>query len=105
MKALCGQVNAAVTEVENLQMLYWCQNHINCDQLKPKLVFNSQTNYLGARKWLHGGVLLKAKSGRVLVGLLFNDLLLLAAPDETVCLPTNVFLYAIFTMLEFTTLD
>lgn len=44
----------------------------------PKqLVFNSVTNCLGPRKFLHSGKLYKAKSNKELYGFLFNDFLLL----------------------------
>lgn len=42
-----------------------------------QLVFNSVTNCLGPRKFLHSGKLFKAKSSKELYGFLFNDFLLL----------------------------
>ncbi|XP_070263348.1 intersectin-1 isoform X3 [Myotis yumanensis] len=42
-----------------------------------QLVFNSVTNCLGPRKFLHSGKLYKAKSNKELYGFLFNDFLLL----------------------------
>ena len=42
-----------------------------------QLVFNSVTNCLGPRKFLHSGRLYKAKSNKELYGFLFNDFLLL----------------------------
>ncbi|XP_023597091.1 intersectin-1 isoform X2 [Trichechus manatus latirostris] len=45
--------------------------------IKNQLVFNSVTNCLGPRKFLHGGKLYKAKSSKELYGFLFNDFLLL----------------------------
>lgn len=59
LKQLCSEVNRTMTEVENLHMLCWCQNHIRTDPLKPKLVFHSQTNFCGPRKCLHSGILYK----------------------------------------------
>lgn len=40
-------------------------------------MFNSVTNCLGPRKFLHSGKLFKAKSSKELYGFLFNDFLLL----------------------------
>lgn len=40
-------------------------------------MFNSVTNCLGPRKFLHSGKLYKAKSNKELYGFLFNDFLLL----------------------------
>uniref|UniRef100_A0A7N6AZ97 Intersectin-1 n=1 Tax=Anabas testudineus TaxID=64144 RepID=A0A7N6AZ97_ANATE len=45
--------------------------------LLSQLVFNSVTNCLGPRKFLHSGKLFKAKSSKELYGFLFNDFLLL----------------------------
>jgi hypothetical protein len=42
----------------------------------------SQTRYLGSRKFVHEGILIKPKSGRKLFAYLFNDLLLLAQPKS-----------------------
>lgn len=55
-----------------------------------QLVFNSVTNCLGPRKFLHSGKLFKAKSSKELYGFLFNDFLLLtqvslATPPPAVC--------------------
>lgn len=45
--------------------------------VRQQLVFNSVTNCLGPRKFLHSGKLFKAKSSKELYGFLFNDFLLL----------------------------
>ncbi|CAB1328032.1 unnamed protein product [Coregonus sp. 'balchen'] len=66
---LCSQVNEGVREKENSDRLEWIQAH--------QLVFNSVTNCLGPRKFLHSGKLYKAKSNKELYGFLFNDFLLL----------------------------
>jgi len=63
------KVNQAATEAENFQMLYWCQNHIKCDSIEPRFVFHSETRCSGLRKVLHHGVLFKAKSNRLLIGI------------------------------------
>lgn len=52
--------------------------------LDEKLTFNSTTNVMGPRKFLHYGLLLKAKSGKEIVAFLFNDFLLLTTPDQSV---------------------
>uniref|UniRef100_A0A3Q4GLA1 Intersectin 1 (SH3 domain protein) n=1 Tax=Neolamprologus brichardi TaxID=32507 RepID=A0A3Q4GLA1_NEOBR len=48
-----------------------------CLCIPQQLVFNSVTNCLGPRKFLHSGKLFKAKSSKELYGFLFNDFLLL----------------------------
>uniref|UniRef100_A0A4W6BLU1 Intersectin-1 n=1 Tax=Lates calcarifer TaxID=8187 RepID=A0A4W6BLU1_LATCA len=55
---LCSQVNEGVREKENSDRLEWIQAHV------PQLVFNSVTNCLGPRKFLHSGKLFKAKSSK-----------------------------------------
>lgn len=56
---LCAQVNEGVREKENSDRLEWMQNHISCEGLEERLIFNSLTNALGPRKFLHHGVLRK----------------------------------------------
>ncbi|XP_059506176.1 intersectin-1 isoform X1 [Stegostoma tigrinum] len=74
---LCSQVNEGVREKENSDRLEWIQTHVQCEGLSEQLVFNSVTNCLGPRKFLHSGKLYKAKSNKELYGFLFNDFLLL----------------------------
>ncbi|XP_047458164.1 intersectin-1 isoform X8 [Mugil cephalus] len=74
---LCSQVNEGVREKENSDRLEWIQAHVQCEGLTEQLVFNSVTNCLGPRKFLHSGKLFKAKSSKELYGFLFNDFLLL----------------------------
>ena len=52
--------------------------------LDEKLTFNSTTNLMGPRKFLHHGLLRKAKSSKELVAFLFNDFLLLTYPSRSV---------------------
>ena len=59
--------------------------------LSQQLVFNSVTNCLGPRKFLHSGKLYKAKSNKELYGFLFNDFLLLTQIKGT-CLAPRVLL-------------
>lgn len=89
---LCSQINEAVKERENADQLEWAQAHIQCNGISERLVFNSLTNILGSRKFLHSGSLTKVKSGKELVGFLFNDFLLLAQPMRDVGRVTNVFM-------------
>ncbi|XP_046999743.1 intersectin-1 [Schistocerca americana] len=79
----CRQVNEGVREKENSERLEWLQRHIHCDGLEEQLIFNSLTNSLGPRKFLHHGILHKAKSGKELVAFLMNDFLLLAQPQKS----------------------
>ncbi|GAB1605711.1 hypothetical protein Ahia01_000853400 [Argonauta hians] len=80
---LCSQVNEGVREKENSNHLEWIQQHVICEGLDEKLTFNSVTNCLGPRKFLHSGTLYKAKSNKELVGFLFNDFLLLSQPQAS----------------------
>lgn len=89
LKGLCAEVNRRATDVENLRMLQWCQTHVKLEGMKPKLLFQSETHSLGLRKFLHSGILYKAKSSRMLVGLLFNDFLMLTIPDNTIDHPDS----------------
>ncbi|KAK6040089.1 hypothetical protein COOONC_22406 [Cooperia oncophora] len=80
LRALVSEVNHAVTEEENVFLLRWAQLHVKCHPSLP-LDFTSDTRLLGMRLFLHSGVLYKQRSGRLLVGILFNDFLLLTTPD------------------------
>jgi len=88
---LCSQVNEGVRERENSDRLEWIQEHIIADGLPEKIIFNSVTNCLGPRKVLHTGTLYKAKSGKELVGFLFNDFILLTQPARSIGNATSVF--------------
>ncbi|XP_074658567.1 intersectin-1-like isoform X3 [Tubulanus polymorphus] len=79
---LCNQVNEGVREQEHSDKLEWIQTHVICEGLSEKLTFNSVTNCLGPRKFLHIGTLFKTKSGKELVAFLFNDFLLLTFPSK-----------------------
>ncbi|XP_075217000.1 dynamin associated protein 160 isoform X2 [Lycorma delicatula] len=76
------QVNEGIAEKENSERLEWLQTHIQCDGLDEPLIFNSLTNAVVPRKFIHYGVLTKTKSGKQLVGFLLNDFLLLAQPHR-----------------------
>ncbi|XP_059468305.1 intersectin-2 isoform X3 [Neocloeon triangulifer] len=78
----CVLVNEGVREREDSDRLEWLQKHIQCDHLEEPLTFNSLTNLLGPRRFVHHGVLKKVNSGRELVGFLLNDFLLLASPTK-----------------------
>lgn len=90
---LCNQVNEGVREKENSDKLEWIQTHVRWDS--QKMTFNSATNCLGARKYLYSGTLYKAKSGKELVGFLFNDFLLLTQPERTLGNLASVFSFDI----------
>nr|XP_018916715.1 PREDICTED: intersectin-1 isoform X1 [Bemisia tabaci]XP_018916716.1 PREDICTED: intersectin-1 isoform X1 [Bemisia tabaci] len=74
----CTQVNNGVKEKENSDRLEWLQNHVQCEGLPERLVFNSLTNSMGPRKFILHGVFTKTKSGKELVAFLLNDMILLA---------------------------
>uniref|UniRef100_A0A8D9BKH2 Intersectin-2 n=2 Tax=Cacopsylla melanoneura TaxID=428564 RepID=A0A8D9BKH2_9HEMI len=77
----CTQVNEGVREKQNSDRLEWLQTHILQDNqdvtLPESIVFNSLTNSIGPRKFLHHGSLSKTKSGKELTAFLLNDMLLL----------------------------
>ena len=52
--------------------------------LDEKLTFNSTTNLMGPRKFLHHGLLRKSKSSKEIVAFLFNDFLFLTYPSKSV---------------------
>jgi len=53
------KVNEGVREKENSDRLEWLQQHVIFEGLEEKITFNSLTNCLGPRKFLHHGVLTK----------------------------------------------
>jgi hypothetical protein len=55
------KVNEGVREKENSDRLEWLQRCVQCDGLEEELVFNSMTNSLGPRKFLHFGILHKVR--------------------------------------------
>ncbi len=74
---------------ENTERLEWLQIHIDVAKtpdltLDEKLTFNSATNLMGPRKFLHHGLIKKAKSNKEIVAFLFNDFLLLTLPNQSV---------------------
>lgn len=64
---------------------------MNCEGLSESLIFNSLTNSLGSRKFLHYGSLSKSKSGKELVGFLMNDMFLLVTPVKPTTLAGQSF--------------
>ena len=58
-KILCDQVNDGVRQKENTEQLEWLQANVTFTLLEEKLVFNSQTNFMGSRKLLHWGKFFK----------------------------------------------
>ena len=80
-RILCDQVNEGMRMKENSERLEWLQIHVDLQSeeksLQEKITFNSLTNSVGPRKFLHCGVLKKTKSEKELVCFLFNDFILL----------------------------
>ena len=72
---------------ENSERLEWLQIHVDLESeekaFQEKITFNSLTNSVGPRKFLHCGVLKKTKSEKELVCFLFNDFILLAPANIT----------------------
>ena len=58
-ETLCDHVNDGVRQKENTEHLEWLQSHVSFILLEEKLVFNSQTNFMGPRKLLHWGKFFK----------------------------------------------
>ncbi|WKY06029.1 hypothetical protein Q1695_006322 [Nippostrongylus brasiliensis] len=88
LRALVSEVNRAVTEEENVYLLCWTQSHVKCPAAL-RLDFTSPTRLLGPRSFLHSGVLYKQRSGRLLVGILFNDFLLLTTSEHHLSNPAS----------------
>ncbi|GMR48799.1 hypothetical protein PMAYCL1PPCAC_18995, partial [Pristionchus mayeri] len=82
LRSLVSEVNLCIRERDNLQLLWWSQQHVRTEGLREKIEFTSNTRSQGPREFLHSGILYKARSGRLLVAILFNDFLLLTTPDE-----------------------
>ncbi|XP_060519309.1 intersectin-2 isoform X2 [Cylas formicarius] len=72
-------VNENVRLKENSDRLEWLQQYVQTDL---GLTFNGQTNRLGPRQLLHFGTFAKLKSGKELLGFLFNDFLMLVQPSK-----------------------
>ncbi len=64
---LCEHVNDGVMQKENTEQLEWLQSHVAFTNLEEKIVFNSQTNFMGPRKLLHHGKFFKVWSANLLV--------------------------------------
>ena len=80
-----NKVNEGTRHKENTERLEWLQIHVDSAKnpaltLDEKLTFNSVTNLMGPRKFLHHGLLKKAKSNKEIVAFLCNDFLLLTYP-------------------------
>jgi len=78
------------------------QTHVSCEGLSESLIFNSLTNSLGSRKFLHYGSLTKSKSGKELVGFLMNDMFLLVTPVKPTTLAGQSFSFDKFSNGLFT---
>ena len=86
-RTLCEQVNEGMRMKENSERLEWLQIHVDLQTeekaLQEKITFNSLTNSVGPRRFLHCGLLKKTKSEKELVGFLFNDFLLLTTSSKS----------------------
>ena len=84
-RILCDQVNEGMRMKENSERLEWLQIHLDLTSeekaLQEKITFNSLTNSVGPRKFLHSGTLKKTKSEKELICFLFNDFVLLTTPN------------------------
>lgn len=79
-QSLCDQVNEACRNQENEERLDWIQTNIKLTGLDSKITFNSLTKFLGPRKLIFSGYLIKVNSNKEVVAFLFNDFLLLTVP-------------------------
>ena len=86
-RILCDQVNEGMRMKENSERLEWLQIHLDLTSeekaLQEKITFNSLTNSVGPRKFLHSGTLKKTKSEKELICFLFNDFVLLTTPNTS----------------------
>ncbi|XP_076263681.1 dynamin associated protein 160 isoform X4 [Rhynchophorus ferrugineus] len=76
-----NSVNENVRLKENQERMQWLQQ---CVQNDLNLKFNSNTNKLGIRQLLHYGTFSKLKTGKDLLGFLFNDLFILVQPSKNI---------------------
>ncbi|KAF5279390.1 hypothetical protein FQA39_LY05500 [Lamprigera yunnana] len=76
------RLNENVRLKENEDRLEWLQNNLLLNDVTIR--FRSDTNKLGPRKLIHYGVLTKVKSGKELVGFLFNDFFMLIQPSKAI---------------------
>jgi hypothetical protein len=80
--SLCSDVNEGVRSTDNTDKLEWLQHHVQVVGIQENLVFNSLTNFMGLRKILYTGKVIKLRGNKPLLGFLFNDFLLLAKPSS-----------------------
>ncbi|CAG8655621.1 13678_t:CDS:10, partial [Dentiscutata heterogama] len=76
------ETNEAAREQENQMKLKEISNLVELENLEEKLDLTSMTRLVGKRQFLLEGALKKAKSGRNLIGYLFNDILLLCHANK-----------------------
>ena len=89
---LCNKVNEGTRLHENAERLEWVQKHVQlAHSVDQHIIFNSETNFLGAREILHTGCLTKVNSGKELVAFLFTDFLLLTLPEKEIDKVPNIF--------------
>ncbi|KAL1517614.1 hypothetical protein ABEB36_001354 [Hypothenemus hampei] len=74
-------VNENVRLKENLERMEWLQYSVQNDL---NLIFNSNTNKLGSRQLIHFGTFKKLKTGKDLLGFLFNDFLMLVQLSKAI---------------------
>ncbi|CAD5221169.1 unnamed protein product [Bursaphelenchus okinawaensis] len=87
LQALCARVNNAISEMQNTSFLCWSQRNIKTSI--KHLEFTSETRELGPRKFLQSGIVYKQKSHKMLIVLLYNDMLILTTPDEHIVKPDD----------------
>lgn len=76
-----NSVNENVRLKQNQERMQWLQQYVLNDL---NLKFNSNTNKLGLRQLLHYGTFSKLKTGKDLLGFLFNDLFILVQPSKNI---------------------
>ncbi|KPM10402.1 Rho/RAC guanine nucleotide exchange factor-like protein 1 [Sarcoptes scabiei] len=84
-KKICININEACRRMECFNKLDWIQRKVSFSKHRSlKLIdFNSETRFLGPRTLIRYGVLTKiSSSSETLIGLLFNDFLMLIVPDR-----------------------
>lgn len=91
-KYLCNRINEGTRLHENVGRLEWIQSHVQLEAMEHRVLFNSETNFLGMREVLHVGSLTKVNSGRELVAFLFTDFLLFALPTKEIGKVSNLFM-------------
>ncbi|KAI9004449.1 hypothetical protein DFJ74DRAFT_693455 [Hyaloraphidium curvatum] len=97
-ESLLDKVNEMVRDIDNRAKLEEITQQVDLDSSDENINLFSATKYVGPRMFVYEGPLAKAKSGRKLHALLFNDLLLItqARSQAAKTIGGKPFLYTLY---------